>query len=123
MFFYNDKINNYFLNPKYYGSLDSSYTSVLTIKEGSSKLGRYIIFQIKLDDTRSYIKNAVYKAYACGATIASLEWLAEKIINQKTDILDTIKIEDVVNDLELPKKKFHCALTIKDLAKKLKEKL
>ena len=96
---------------------------MLIIKDGSKKFGKYIILQIKLDDTRSYIEKIAYRAYACGATIASLEWLAKKIINQKTNILDAIKIEDIINDLELPKNKIHCALTIEDLAKKLKEKL
>lgn len=120
MFFYNDKINKYFLNPKYYGTLDKKSNLVITIEDGSKKLGKYIIFQIMLDDTRSYIKKAAYKAYACGATIASLEWLANKITDQKLEVLDSIIIDDIVTSLELPKNKLHCALTIEDIVLKIK---
>ena len=120
MRFYNEKIKNYFLNSEYSGTLGQDLPCVYTIDEGSVKLGKLIIFQIMLDNTKSYIKDVKYKVYGCGATIATIEWLARQIINQNIVVLDSIKIEDINNGLELPKNKLHCAITAEDILMRLK---
>ena len=120
MRFYNDKINKYFFNPKHSGVLNRKLSNVYSVEQGNLKLGKLIHFQIMLDDTKSYIKDVKYKAYGCGVTIATLEWLSESIINKDISILDNIKLEDVNSSLELPSNKLHCALTIEDILKKFK---
>jgi nitrogen fixation NifU-like protein len=106
---YSKEIIDHYENPRNVGALDKTDNSVGTGLVGAPACGDVIKLQIKVDDN-DIITEAKFKAFGCGAAIASSslvsEWVKGKNINQAAEIKNT----EIAQHLSLPPVKLHCSL-------------
>jgi len=113
---YNEKILDHYENPRNVGSLDKDDPHVGTGLVGAPSCGDVMKLQIKVND-EGVIEDAKFKAFGCGAAIASSSLLTE-IIKGKT-VADVMKIKntEIVHELSLPPVKIHCSVLAEDAIK------
>lgn len=73
--------------------------------------------QVKMADTR--ISDARFQAYGCPTTIAVGAWLAERAVGRPVTELSGIDAKKILEALEIPEDRTHCALLGEDLVKSL----
>lgn len=104
---YNDKVMDYFLNPRNAGKI----TSANAIGEvGSASCGDTIKIYLKINE-EDIIEEIGFETFGCAAAIATSSMITEMVKGKKIE--DAIKItnKDVVTALGgLPPAKEHCSL-------------
>ncbi len=105
---YSKQLLEQYENPKNIGSLDESDFSVGTGMVGSPACGDVMRLQIKVKD--GVIKDAKFKTYGCGASVASSSVATEWIKGKTLEEAKAIKNVDIANYLELPAVKVHCSV-------------
>mgnify|MGYP000904645807 CR=1 FL=1 len=105
MFSYSEKVMKYFLEPKFYGSLENPDA----IGEyGDVECGDYLLVSIAVKD--GAISEIRYKCFGCPAAIASSEAMCELAIGKSLGEAVAITDEDVAKHLfGLPEQKLHCS--------------
>lgn len=113
---YNEKILDHYENPRNVGSLDKDDPHVGTGLVGAPSCGDVMKLQIKVND-EGVIEDAKFKAFGCGAAIASSSLLTEMIKGQT--VADVMKINntEIVHELSLPPVKIHCSVLAEDAIK------
>jgi nitrogen fixation protein NifU and related proteins len=113
---YSDEVISHFYAPKNLGTLDENDPGVGTGTIGSPACGDLMRLQIKVNDD-GIIEDTKFKAYGCGAAIASssiaTEWLKGKTLEEARQI----KNSDIAEYLALPNIKIHCSILAEDVIK------
>lgn len=111
---YNDKVMDYFLNPRNIGVLkDPDGVG----KVGNPKCGDIMQLQIKIKDNK--IIDAKFQTMGCAAAIATSSMLTELIKGKSVQEALKISNEEIVKELGgLPKIKIHCSVLAKKALKK-----
>lgn len=107
--FYSAQVLDHFLNPRQAGSLLPSDTGVSWAQAGSVETGGVLGFQVRVDRT-GHITDTRFRAYGCGATIAAGSWVADWLVGKSLEQATSLKAASVVQALDLPPVKMHCAL-------------
>ncbi|MDR2723878.1 MAG: Fe-S cluster assembly scaffold IscU [Holosporaceae bacterium] len=114
---YSKEVMDRYNSPKNVGSLDDNDRNVGTSVVGAPSCGDVIKLQIKVDDDGK-ISEAKFKAYGCGAAIASsalmTEWIQGKSLKEATGI----KNQEVAEYLSLPPVKAHCSVLAEEAVEK-----
>lgn len=113
---YSDKVLDYYEHPRNVGTLDKSDPQVGTGLVGAPACGDVMKLQIKVNP-QGIIEEAKFKTYGCGSAIASSSLVTEWLKGKNLDEAQTIKNEDIANDLELPPVKIHCSVLAEDAIK------
>lgn len=113
---YNEKILDHYENPRNVGSLDKDDPHVGTGLVGAPSCGDVMKLQIKVND-EGVIEDAKFKAFGCGAAIASSSLLTEIIKGKTVEEVMEIKNTQVVQELSLPPVKIHCSVLAEDAIK------
>ena len=114
---YSEKVIDHYSNPKNVGTLDKAKKNVGTGLVGAPECGDVMRLQIEVDDTTGIITDAKFKTFGCGSAIASsslaTEWLKGRSVE------DALKIGnmEIVQELNLPPVKIHCAVLAEDAIK------
>lgn len=114
---YSKKVMDLYENPKNVGSFDESAKDVGTSVVGAPSCGDVIKLQIKVDENGN-IKDAKFKAFGCGAAIASSALITDWIQGKSLEEAKTIKNEKVVEYLSLPPVKAHCSVLAEEAVNK-----
>ena len=114
---YSEKVIDHYQNPRNIGTLNKESKMVGTGLVGAPECGDVMRLQIEVDDVTGIIKDAKFKTFGCGSTIASsslaTEWLKGKTIESAMEI-DNM---DIVEELALPPVKIHCSVLAEDAIK------
>ncbi|GHT90414.1 iron-sulfur cluster assembly scaffold protein IscU [Alphaproteobacteria bacterium] len=114
---YSKEVMDRYKNPKNVGKLDENDRNVGTSVVGSPSCGDVIKFQIKVDDDGK-ISDAKFKAFGCGAAIASSALVAEWVHGKNLDEAKCITNEEVAEYLSLPPVKAHCSVLVEEAVTK-----
>ena len=110
---YNDKVIEYFTNPKNVGSIENP-SGVGNV--GNPRCGDMMRLYIKVEN--NIIVDAKFKTFGCGAAIASSSILTELVKGKTIDEALNISNKSVIEALgELPKIKRHCSVLAEEALK------
>lgn len=103
---YSDAVRARFMQPHYAGSLNGNATLHVTV--GAQEQGALIELYVAVDATEHRITEARFKAYGCGACIATADYLCESLTGLALSQLEHFDTQHIANALELPSVKLHC---------------
>ena len=109
---YHKKVLDHYHNPRNVGTLDPNSSQVGTGMVGSPACGDVIKLQILVDEDGK-IKDVKFKAFGCGAAIASSSWVTEWLKGKTLTQAQSIDNAVIANDLALPPIKAHCSVLAK----------
>lgn len=113
---YSNELINHYENPRNVGALDKTDGSVGTGLVGAPACGDVLKLQIKVDDN-GIITDAKFKAFGCGAAIASSSLVSEWVKGKNIDEALAIKNTEIAQHLSLPPVKLHCSMLAEDAIK------
>jgi Fe-S cluster assembly scaffold IscU len=114
---YSDKVLEHYSNPKNVGTLDKSKSNVGTGLVGAPECGDVMRLQIEVDEETGVIKDAKFKTFGCGSSIASSSLATEWLKGKSVDEAVTIDNMTIVEELALPPVKIHCSVLAEDAIK------
>jgi len=104
---YNQKTIDHFSHPRNMGELKDFNA---TAEGGNPTCGDFVKLWVKLDKTRSRIADVKFKAFGCGACLASSSALTEIVKGKTVEYAKKIKNQDIVDYLGgLPAQKMICS--------------
>ena len=102
---YNEKVMDYFVNPRNVGEIENPDG---TGEEGNPICGDMMTFYIKVKDNR--LEDVRFKTFGCGAAIAVSSMVSEMAKGRTLEEATKITPRAVADELEgLPENKFHCS--------------
>lgn len=118
---YNSSIQHYMREAKRIGTLSQTDEKVVIAQlQHPASMNRY---SLSLAVDKNVITLAKYKVYACGVSIACLAWVTEQIECKTIDEARQLTAEQIVQALQIPPHKQHCAGVVHQLLNSALEKL
>jgi nitrogen fixation NifU-like protein len=114
---YSKEVMERYNNPKNVGALDDNDKNVGTSVVGAPACGDVIKFQMKVDENGK-ISEAKFKAFGCGAAIASSALITEWVRGKSLEEAEGIKNREVAEYLSLPPVKCHCSVLAEEAVRK-----
>ena len=114
---YSKKVMDLYKNPKNVGTFDENDANVGTSVVGAPSCGDVIKLQIKVDEN-GCISDAKFKAFGCGAAIASSALITDWVRGKNLDDAKQIKNKEVADYLSLPPLKLHCSVLAEEAVSK-----
>lgn len=108
MWDYNNKVMDYFLNPRNVGEIADADA---VAEVGNMTCGDALKIFLKIDPATRTITDAKFKTFGCASAIASSSILTEIVIGMTIDEAAKVTNRDIVDRLgELPEEKMHCSV-------------
>ena len=114
---YSKKVMDLYKNPKNVGTFDENDANVGTSVVGAPSCGDVIKLQIKVDEN-GCISDAKFKAFGCGAAIASSALITDWVRGKNLDDAKQIRNKEVADQLSLPPVKLHCSVLAEEAVSK-----
>lgn len=99
---YPSEIESRFENPTFAGFLDQRTNLKSNVYAGLSGNPVEGIFSFQIEVTDEVIKKIRFKVHGCGVAIAVADYLCEQMLNKSTTYLNTISIEKIIEELQVP---------------------
>lgn len=115
---YSKEVHDLYNNPENVGKLDEKDKDVGTAVVGAPSCGDMIKLQIKVDPETGVIVDSKFKAFGCGAAIASSSLITKKVQGKTLEAAQQIKNSDVAHELSLPPVKVHCSVLAEEAVRK-----
>jgi len=103
----------YFADSHNVGTFPSDTPGLLTGSAGTAASGNIAVLQLKVDSQQQIIE-AKFKAYGSTAIIAACAWVTQWLQGRSLIDAQNIQHTDIMDALQLPAAKAHCALLVKD---------
>lgn len=113
---YGPAVWDHFINPRNVGSFDPTDLDVGSACLGAVDQGGVVRMQIRVDES-GIINETCFKAYGCGATIASASWVTDWAKGKTLDQASDLRSTELIHALSLPPVKTHCAILAEDAIK------
>lgn len=110
---YSDSVLDHYRNPRNVGRLPGDDPAVGTGLAGSAQVGGVVRLQIRVDAS-GIIEETRFKAYGCGATIASASWASDALAGTSLQEARRIDSTKIIQALQLPAVKTWCAMLVQD---------
>jgi NifU-like protein involved in Fe-S cluster formation len=118
---YNQKVLHYYQaidDPKPLWQKDAPF--VISTTSGDKSSGELVIFQMMVNSDNLPIE-ARFQVMGCGYMIALVSWLSERIVAGKFATLENLTVQQLVDEFELPKHKYHSAMCLLDISQQLSD--
>ena len=115
---YSKEVQDLYKNPENVGKLDENDKNVGTAVVGAPACGDMIKLQIKVDPESNKIVDSKFKAFGCGAAIASSSLITKMVQGKTLEEAQKIKNSDVAEELSLPPVKVHCSVLAEEAVRK-----
>lgn len=112
---YSDTVRARFMQPQFAGTLEGE--QVLQARVGAQEQGAVMEIYIALDAHR--VQAARFKAYGCGACIATADYLCELLVGMPIDQLEQFDTQPLIAALDLTGIKLHCAWLASEVTEQL----
>jgi nitrogen fixation NifU-like protein len=114
---YSEKLLDYFQNPRCVGEIANADA----VAEVSNPVCGYVMkLWVKLDESRSRILEATFKAQGCSAAIATSSYATEMIVGLDLAQARAITKEQIADALGgLPSAKMHCSVLASEAIQKV----
>src|SRR5687768_7234919 len=113
---YSEKVIEHYENPRNVGALDKDDPHVGTGLVGAPACGDVMRLQVKVNDA-GIIEDARFKAYGCGAAIASSSLVTEWVKGKTLDEAQSVDRVHIARELALPPVRVHCSVMAEDAVK------
>lgn len=110
---YGSVVLDHFIHPRNVGTFDPGDPDVGSAVVGTVDQGAVIQLQIRVDES-GIINGTCFKAYGCGATIATASWVTEWAKGKSCDQASGLRSTELTRALSLPPVKTHCAILAED---------
>lgn len=108
MWDYNNKVMDYFLNPRNVGEIANADA---VAEVGNMTCGDALKIFLKIDPNSHVIIDAKFKTFGCASAIASSSILTEIVIGMTIEEAAKVTNRDIVDKLgDLPEEKMHCSV-------------
>lgn len=109
----------HFQQPQHVGELEAA-ANVLRVEVNSPNTGRHVVFTIQVEDRM--VTQTRYQVRGCPYTIATFSYVA--VWCQHRDIMELAALnrQTLIQSLELPATKVHCAAMAEDVLMQLQRK-
>lgn len=107
---YSSIVMDHFEQPR--NVMDSCAASDLSGRAGSKAAGLLVEFCLRVSDGR--IDHAAFRAWGCPHSIAVASWLTEQLPGSSLDEAQSLDLDAIARELELPAEKWRCVLTAED---------
>ena len=107
---YSDTLYEHFRHPCHVGLLAEDIPGRGVAKVGEPQHGAVIELYIQVDQSSQRLVDARFKAYGCGATIASASWLCAWLPGHTIEQVRQLHDATLSAALALPPAKLHCAV-------------
>lgn len=114
---YSKLLLEHYYAPRNVGALPDDTSNLIIVQAGSEAAGEVVQFFVQLENQT--IKQMTFKAHGSVATIAACSWITEQLTLQPLSTITEIDEQKIIQFLELPQTKRHCALLIVDALSKL----
>lgn len=109
---YNKKVLEHYENPMNVGTLEDG-PNIGTGMVGAPACGDVMKLQIEVNEEGKIVKTR-FKAFGCGAAIASASYAASMLEGMQLSEAQSITNTVIANDLGLPPVKLHCSMLAQD---------
>jgi NifU-like protein involved in Fe-S cluster formation len=107
---YSSIVMDHFDHPR--NVMDACATADLRGRAGSKAAGLLVEFCLKVSDGR--VNHAAFRAWGCPHGIAVASWLTEQLPGKSLDDAQSLDLEKIAGELDLPAEKWRCVLTAED---------
>lgn len=111
---YKPEVLDHYRNPRHVGTLPAG-PDVGVSMVGAPACGDVMRVHIRVQD--GVITQAVFKAFGCGAAIASASWAVDQLAGKTLDQAVAMKNTEIAAALSLPPVKLHCSMLAEDAIK------
>ncbi len=118
---YSQAVLDYYLNSAFIGEWPQNDASIITVTAGSESAGELMQLQVKHHSIN--IVDIRFKVYGCGYAIAGCAWLCDCLSGQSLPLKHISYGQLLIEQLDLPQHKYHCALCIDQLVEALRSVL
>lgn len=112
---YSDCVLDHFFNPRNVGSFEPQEKNIGSAIIGAKENGAVVHLQVKVKDRR--IVNAKFKAYGNCLIIAACSFVTDWLHHKTIDEANNLDTDFLVEALNIPPLKIHCALLVEDAVK------
>ncbi len=113
---YSSLVIEHFNQPRNIGVLDASQSNVVVARRGQPDEGNVLHLYIEFDE-QGFAQSSRIKVYGDPYVIAAASLATELIQNKTIDELQAVSYDYFVEQLDIPKTKWHSALLVEDAIK------
>lgn len=113
---YSPAVQQHFRHPHNVGSFPAQFPRVGRGRAGQASTGGVMQLQVQVNDS-GIICDTRFRAYGCGATIAAGSYVSQWLQGKTLEQAATLSTQQVVQALDLPPVKVHCAMLVEDALK------
>jgi len=92
-------------------------SNIVTAQVGERGRTNVIVLQLMLDSAHQTIVELRFKVEGCGVAIAVLHWLKQRVQQLSIQDAQKISVVDIIETLQLPPHKRHCAIMAEEALK------
>ncbi|MDH3646735.1 MAG: iron-sulfur cluster assembly scaffold protein [Gammaproteobacteria bacterium] len=107
---YSNIVIDHFEKPR--NVIEGCDESALSGRAGSKSAGMLVEFCLDVSD--GVIEHAGFRAWGCPHTIAVASWLTEEITGKGINEVQSLDLDMIASQLELPAEKWNCVLMAED---------
>lgn len=113
---YSEAVQDHFRHPRNVGSFPVQLARVGRGRAGQAATGGVLHLQLHVSES-GIISDTRFRAYGCGATIAAGSYVSQWLQGKTLQQAGQLSMQQVVQALELPPVKVHCAMLAEDALK------
>ena len=119
---YNNNVIDAFFHSKYLGELKKNWDKSLNYRHGHHGVGDVVEIELGLD-SRGTVRECAFKAYGNPYLFAAMDRVCQLLDGESANTMPHFNRDDVINQYDVPREKWHSVLLAEDVYDAVIEKL